>query len=163
MTTITQERLRELLDYNPDSGVFRWRVSLGSKVKGAMAGCPTSAGYLRVRADGRLYYLHRLAFLFVNGRMPPEHVDHINGDVADNRLSNLREVSRQTNMQNRRRARSGNAAGLIGAQFRRDTGRWHSKIRVGGTYLHLGYFDTPQQAHEAYIAAKRKHHEGNTL
>lgn len=158
-TLLTQARLKNLLHYDPDTGVFSW-VEPG-KGRRPHVGCPTAAGYLRVRLDGRLHYLHRLAWLWAHGEWPKQHIDHINGEVADNRLCNLRDVSRFVNLQNERKARKHSSSGLLGAHKKGN--RWVSRIRVNGAYVHLGAFATAQQAHEVYLAAKHQHHEGSTL
>lgn len=159
-----QEDLKAVLAYDPDTGVFTWVARPGRRcVIGAPVGSPTAAGYLRVRVNNKLHYLHRLAWLYVTGVWPKNHIDHINGDVADNRFVNLRDVDRFTNLQNERKARKHNVTGLLGAHFRRDTGKFAARIRVDGACLILGQFTTAEEAHHAYIAAKRQYHKGNTL
>ncbi len=159
MTTLTQERLKELFSYDAETGDFRW-LSPKGRAKRGVAGANCN-GYLQVCIGGKFHYLHRLAWLWVYGDWPKQHIDHINGDRSDNRIANLRDVSRFVNLQNEHKARRNNQSGLIGAH--KKGRKWISKIRVGGEYLLLGNFSTPQEAHEAYIAAKRKYHEGNTL
>ena len=161
---IDAARLRQVLTYEPDTGIFRWRVSLGSRSRpGASVGCPDALGYLRVTIDKKNYKLHRLAFLYMTGEWPAGCVDHIDGDPSNNRWVNLRDVDHYINMQNRRRARKGNATGLIGATYCKQNDNWYSKIRSEGRYITLGRFSSPEEAHAAYIAAKRRLHPGNTL
>lgn len=162
--SLTPDRLRELLHYDPETGAFTWRVNRPPRAKaGDSPRSPTRAGYFRASIDGRLHYLHRLAWLYVFGEWPCGSVDHINGDVQDNRISNLRDVSHSTNLQNLRSARADNKLGLLGVHVRRDTGRYSASIYVNKRHVSLGCFDCPVEAHEAYIIAKRKHHEGCTL
>lgn len=159
--TLTQERLKELLHYDPETGLFvRLRKTKKSAV-GSVAGSSNSAGYLVIRVDEKVYYAHRLAILYVTGEWPTAHMDHIDGDRSNNRYSNIRDVSATVNGQNRRSANKSSSTGLLGAHRKRS--RFASRIVVDGTEVSLGRFDSPEEAHAAYIAAKRKHHEGNTL
>jgi hypothetical protein len=164
-TPLTVNRLRELLDYDPTTGVFTRRVTTSSRAQaGEQVGSPTARGYLRVQLDGQMHYLHRLAWLYVNGAWPANGLDHIDGNVANNRVANLRDVDHPTNMQNLRRARADNKTGLLGVWRRNDTGRYSASLKAAdGTKVSLGCFDSAQQAHEVYLTAKRKHHEGCTL
>ena len=163
-TLLTQTRLRELLHYNPDTGAFTWRVDRPPRARaGDTPRAPTKAGYLRVGIDNDLYYLHRLAWLYTHGVWPNGVVDHVNGDRADNRLVNLRDVSHATNLQNLKRARGDNKTGLLGVYLRGDTGRYSANIKGPEGKRSLGCFATAEEAHAAYINVKRNLHEGCTL
>lgn len=153
---LTTERLRELLHYDPESGDFSWRASDGGRVAGRPVGSKNAFGYLRIRVDGRRYMAHRLAWLHVHGEWPEGEIDHRNRVKDDNRIANLRPVSRSENMQNRVHARRDNKSGFLGAQ--RARGAWMARITVDGKERRFGHFATPQQAHEAYLAAKAKFH-----
>lgn len=100
---LTRERLRELLTYDPATGYFQWRVTASNRAPaGSMAtNVDTTTGYVRVNIDGRRYYAHRLAFLYMTGIRPPAEVDHINGDRSDNRFCNLRLATRSENERNK--------------------------------------------------------------
>lgn len=161
---LTAERLRELLDYNPETGALTrlTRPAQRSRI-GDVVGWTGAYGYTIVAVDGRDYLAHRLAWLHVHGRWPTADIDHINGDRADNRLENLREVTRGQNLQNQRRARRDNRTGILGVSYRADRGSWRAHIGAGGRQHHLGTFATPQEAHDAYVTAKRRLHEFGTL
>jgi hypothetical protein len=103
------------------------------------------------------YRAHRLAMLYVNKQWPDDMVDHINGIKHDNRFSNLRIVNRSGNAQNQRRARAGNQSGVLGAQKHGKSG-WRSTIVINGEATRLGTFRSPEEAHHAYLAAKRGIH-----
>lgn len=159
---LTAERLRELLHYDPDTGIFTNRAPRKKIRVGEVAGTlDQSSGYVCLGVDRRRHYAHRLAFLYMTGAWPRDLVDHKNGNRADNRWANLRDAPRLINQQNMRRAVSGSASGLLGAHRKR--GRWSSQIKVRGQIVKLGIFSTPQEAHAAYIAAKRQQHEGCTI
>jgi len=156
---LTAERLRELLDYDPETGVFTRRVRRTS----GGTGWPDKVGYLYLMVDGKTYAAHRLAWLFMTGEWPTGELDHLDGNKACNAFANLREATRQTNMQNEVRARKSNKSGLMGVHFRKDRGKWVSAIRINGRARRLGQFDSPEEAHAAYVEAKRIHHAGFTL
>lgn len=160
MATITQDRLKELLHYDPETGLFTHTKSRGRKQAGGIAGTK-SGGYIQVGLDYAQYRAHRLAWLYMTGKFPEYDVDHINGKRDDNRWCNLREATRTENMQNLREATSASGSGLLGAFSGRN--RWRSQIRVGGKQLNLGTFDTAEEAHAAYVEAKRIHHPGCTI
>lgn len=154
-------RLRELLFYDPASGVFTRRITVPRGKAGAVVGFNDGSGYLQIGIDLKKYRAHRLAWLYMTGQWA-EQIDHINGNRADNRWCNLRAATAAMNSQNQRRARRDNkSTGLLGAY--RNGKRFMSQLLVGGRCLYLGTFDSALQAHEAYIAAKRKQHEGCTL
>lgn len=153
---MNQQHAQSLLEYDGATGLLRWRVSSSNRRRvGAIAGCKCKTnGYVLVRIDGHLYRAHRLIWLMVHGEMPMRDIDHINGDRADNRLVNLRVVTRGENLQNLRRGKG--ASRLLGAHTIRN--RWRSSISVAGVSHNLGCFATAKEAHNAYLAAKRQLH-----
>lgn len=159
---LTSERLREVLGYDPETGVFTRRIARSWAARaGVVAGCVDGHGYTSIKIDGRIYGAHRLAWFWVHGVWPAKKIDHINGDRADNRICNLRDVPTSTNCQNQRRAQSHNKTGFLGVSP--DRGRFRAAIWLDGKNLHLGMFDTPEQAHDAYLNAKRRLHDGCTI
>lgn len=159
---LTQEKLKELMSYDPETGLFNWLRPPRGYRKGRELGA-NSKGYVLIGVDGGRYLAHRLAWLYVHGNFPNCCVDHINGNTKDNRIENLRDVSVQVNSQNRKKAQSNSKSGLLGAAFYKRTGKWQSTIRVNGRHKALGYYDTPEQAHDAYLSAKRQLHAGCTI
>lgn len=154
-STLTQERLQELFFYDANTGVFVRRVFRNGNAKaGVVVGYPDKFGHLRTMVEGDLYSLHRLAWLYVNGRWPSKHIDHIDGNPANNQIANLREATVAENGQN-----LCNRSGFMGATWNKSVGRWQSQIKVNGKSIYLGLFDSREGAHSAYLDAKKKHHE----
>lgn len=150
---LTAAELRLLLDYDPSTGVFTHRRNIGKR-----CGNFAPDGRMRIFVAGRSYKAHRLAWLYVHGCWPTGCVDHINRNPADNRIANLRDVSKAENTQNVVAARQNNRVGLLGV--RKAWRRFAARIKVAGREIHLGYFDTPEEAHAAYLEAKRDLHPG---
>lgn len=162
MSKLNSTRLRELLYYDASTGVFTRRVTTSPKAQvGAVAGGLDGKKHWVIRVDSRRYQAHRLAWLYVHGEWPTGDIDHINGDGADNRIGNLRDVTRTTNMQNQRRARVGNTTKLLGVTKKRN--KWQAYITTNGKPQYLGLFDTAEAAHAAYLQAKRQQHAGCTI
>lgn len=160
---LSLERLQEALSYDPKTGIFVWKIAINSRaVIGNIAGkVKQTTGYVYIGLDKQSIGAHRLAWLYVTGEWPKNGIDHIDGDRANNRFENLRDVSAAMNSQNRRAAEKGNRSGYLGVSKR---GRFfYAQINVAGKILSLGRFDDPKVAHEAYLKAKRVHHEGCTI
>ncbi len=160
---LTAERARELLDYNPETGTFTWRVGRGNARAGSRAGYKRPDGYVFISVDGKNYYAHRLAWLMTHGVWPTSDTDHINGVTGDNRISNLREASRALNLQNQRVPSANNTSGYLGVSFDSNRQSFNAKISIQGKGLNLGYFHDVEEAYQAYLTAKRRLHPGCTI
>jgi Demerecviridae HNH endonuclease len=150
----------ELLEYNPETGEFRWSRALsgrnGKARRGAIAGSLHSGGYIEIGIAGQRYFAHRLAWYFVHGVWPRDEIDHINTDKTDNRIANLREATSQQNHWNcgpRRR----NASGIKGVYWDKRRQCWQAGIRVSGKNIHLGSFKTKEAAAHARVEAEKKY------
>lgn len=164
MNELTAETLRALLEYDPETGVFKWRVSRkgpGAKAGGA-AGWTRSDGYVSIKINGHKHWAHRLAWLYVYGVWPQHGIDHIDGNSSNNAIVNLRDVPHMVNLHNVRRERSNKTSGLPKGVKRNGRG-FAARITAHGKTLSLGQFATPQEAHSAYLVAKRALHEGCTI
>jgi hypothetical protein len=164
-TGLTQERVRDLLDYDPETGIFTWKNDKFAFGKarccraGDVAGGRNVHGYWQICIDYRVLLAHRLAWLYVTGQWPDGQIDHVNGDKADNRFENLRVANNSENMRNRRRY-SNNRSGLKGVSFSKVKNCFRASIQVDNKWKHLGYFNCPTAAHLAYCrAAKALHGE----
>lgn len=156
--------LREHLSYNADTGLFTRIRNSGTAKVGDIAGWLEPSGYIKFSIDGRKQYAHRCAILFATGDWPAECVDHIDGNKANNALRNLRAVSMQVNLQNLKRARIDNAAGLLGVCFNKGAGKYMAECKgPDGKRHYLGLHATADEAHAAYLKAKRQLHKGCTI
>lgn len=158
---IAHERFRALLSYDEDSGSLRWLVSRGRVKRGDVAGRIGNKGYVIVQVDGRGYHAHRVVWMLKNGEFPTIHLDHIDGDRANNRIENLRKVTNAQNQQNLKKARSHSRSGILGVSAHRE--KWRAQIVVDGKAKHLGRFSTKEEAGAAYLKAKRALHPMCTI
>ena len=139
-----------LLKYNPEAGEFIWRISRGRIREGAIAGMYNKIGYLVIGIMGKIYYGHRLAWLFTYGEWPRFDIDHINRVTSDNRICNLRQATRSENSANSK-SRSPYLKGARPAK-----GKWAAYISHNYKVIYLGLFNTEQEAHAAYMDAAIK-------
>jgi hypothetical protein len=136
---LTQERLKELLDYDEKTGVFTWKADGRRHVAGSIAGHEKPNGYLHLWIESKKYHAHRLAWLYVHGNMPKHQIDHINHNRADNRIVNLRDVSPLENQRNAS-LRNDNSSGVCGVCFDKTRNKWISRIKLEGKRKNLGRF-----------------------
>lgn len=179
---ITVERLRALLEYEPDTGVLRWRrraadtfeptaawtaerhsASWNSRWAGKVAGSTRGDGYVVLCVDCVDLLAHRVIWAMLKGAWPAGDVDHKDGDPGNNRERNLRDGSTSFNIQNQRAPHSDNDSGYLGVSRERRRGYFVANIYVNGKNKYLGSFDDPLEAHKEYLKAKRQHHEGCTI
>ena len=145
MKTLTQERLKELLHYDPETGVFTRKKNRGGRVKaGDVVKC-RDYGYIVVTIDYKLYRIHRLTFLYMEGYIPEYQVDHINRIRDDNRWENLRHVTPSCNARNRTITKV-SKSGITGVSWNKSTCKWDGRIGVTGEMKYLGSFKTLKEA-----------------
>ncbi len=158
---ISQDLLKEHLSYDPETGVIRRKVkTINSTSIGApVIGRPSAYGYLRINLLGNRWLQHRLAWIYVYGDIP-EHgyeIDHINQNKMDNRICNLRLVTRSANVQNKGK-QSNNKCGVKNVWKRKDTGKWTALIAVDKKRIRLGCFDSLELAAAAAELAREQYH-----
>jgi hypothetical protein len=149
--------VKDLLDYDPHTGVFTWKLSAGVKKAGSIAGSSKGGcGYIRISLAKVSYRAHRLAWFYVYGEWPSLHVDHINRNRQDNRISNLRLVTQQQNLQNmsKRLKKACTYKGVTPLTNNKD--KFVAQIRYDGKQRKLGIFATPEEAHQAYCVEAQK-------
>lgn len=158
---LSADRLREILHYDPQTGVFTWKVRMSPRSRqrvGDVAGMDAGRGYIRVGIGYRLFAAHRLAWAYVHGVWPAHQIDHINRNKGDNRIANLREVNSFANCQNVG-ANSRNKCGVKGVC--QVGGKWRAMIHHQGKNIYLGTFTRIEDAARAYAAGAAKHHTHN--
>lgn len=159
---LTQERLKELLEYNSDTGEFTCIKDSGTKWKaGKVAGHHHWNGYIVIGIDSKSYKAHRLAFFYMTGKWPTHQVDHINGKRSDNRFVNLREATPSQNQQNLKKAKGDTRTQVLGVT--RNGTKYIAQIGLNKTRVHIGTFNTLKEASTAYLAVKRGLHPFNTI
>lgn len=151
---LTADRLRSILRYDPDTGLFWWREPGKKRRLDRPAGNidPPPHDYARVRIDGVKYLGHRLAWLYVHGEWPEPTTDHKNRLKHDNRISNLRLATQLQQMANMVAYRN-NKIGLRGVHYHKQNGCWCARIKINGRNAYLGSFDDPEEAYQAYCRA----------
>ncbi len=147
---MTQEELKQLLHYDPDTGDFTWRLTQGRKIAGDKAGSVNCGnGYRYIGVMYKVYLAHRLAWFYTYGLWPIGDIDHINHDKLDNHITNLRDVCKSMNSQN-----------TVGLGYTENANRYQALIQYDGASHYLGRYKTKEEAHNVYMKAKREHHEG---
>ena len=156
---MTEQDLKKFLHYNPVTGDFIWLIKRPNRNPGDKAGTlrkNDGKTYVIITILGKKYRAHRLAFLYMNGSLPDQLCDHINGDGTDNRWCNLREVDAVNNNRNMR-LRTDNKSGTPGVYWNKKDKRWQVSIKVGEKRGYVGQFKTLKEAKEARLKAERKH------
>ena len=152
---ITQDRLKELLTYDPESGILLWNKNMkGPARAGSPAGYRRNDGYVEIKIDGQKQYAHRLAWIYLHGEIDGYEIDHIDHDPSNNRASNLRSVASQGNNMNRSIGMR-NYSGVMGVFWAKHANKWAAQIRHDRKTKHLGYFSSIEQAKIAREAAEK--------
>lgn len=160
---LTADRVREILDYGPQSGEFRWREradatrAWNTRYAGKIAGTINTLGYRQINIGGRIYYAHRLAWLVSTGAWPENEIDHRDENRANNRLENLRDATHSENAHNRR-AYANNTSGFKGVSWDKARSQWAAVIQKDGRQTTIGRFATAEEAYAAYCAAAAAMH-----
>jgi len=148
--SLTAERAREMLDYDPATGVFTWRVAPSRFIKpGTRAGHKRARGEYVIRVDDHQMLAARLAWLMMTGALPAHEIDHADCDPSNDTWANLREATKSQNGANRK-LQSNNTSGFKGVTWFKPAKRWMAQSKLNRKKVHLGYHDTAEQAHEAY-------------
>ena len=164
---LTQEYLKEILDYDLESGILVWKrreekrnydKTLNSKLAGKRAGCIEKDGYRQIRLDKQYYREHRIIWFWMTGSWPKDQIDHKNGIRDDNRWNNLREATPYENQQNRI-SRKQSISKYIGVYYQKGTNKFQAKICINNKRIFLGYYDTAEEALKAYSEAKSQYHQ----
>ena len=157
IVTLTAERLREVLRYEPDTGRWTWLQSIAARAqKGNRAGSLTTNGR-QISIDGCRFKSSRLAWFYMTGVWPSVHIDHRDLDNSNDRWSNLREATNAENGRNARKHKN-NTSGLKGVTLDTMTQQWRAQIMVDRKQVYLGLFDCPAAAHLTYVVASAKLH-----
>jgi hypothetical protein len=156
---LTAERLREVLDYNSETGAFTWIIQTArkqTKIGDVAGGLHKSTGYWQICIDYHVYRAHRLAWLYMTGAWPMNQIDHINFNRIDNRFDNLREATNSQNQGNRG-IQKNNTSGFKGVRWNISAKKWRSQIYINNKHIYLGGFDSINDAVTAYERAARGH------
>lgn len=157
-TDLTQERVRELFDYDAENGILiRKKDEYGRVVNRPCGHKPINRGYGEVGIAGKTYKVHRIIWLWYYGDWPVNFIDHINQNKMDNRIENLRDVSNSENIQNTK-LYSTNSSSYPGVSFNKHANKFMAYIWINNKRLYLGYFATAEEAFLAYQLAKIEHH-----
>ena len=156
--------VREFFNYDAETGLLTWRIRRANCIKtGDRAGYLKADGYLIVGVCWKLQLVHRVAWVHYYGAEAPKYIDHINGNRSDNRIANLRAATPKQNVQNIKKAYSTNkSSGVLGVYWHQ-CGKWQARIQTDGRSKSLGLFATKEEAHQAYLKAKREFHEFCTI
>jgi len=159
---MTANELRDLLIYDPATGHFIWKQRVAKCIQiGDIAGNTNKIGYVTIGLQKKVYKAHRLAWLYIHGNWPVGLIDHINGIKSDNRIFNLRVVDETGNSENVRRPNKRNKSGFMGVIWFQN--KWRASITINKKTRRIGDYITPEEAHQAYLAAKREHHQSCTV
>lgn len=161
----SQDIIKSVLDYNPETGIFTWKerkvthyqiICFNKRFAKKEAGCINNKGYVVIGLVGKEYYAHCLAWIYMTGKSPTEDIDHRDLNTSNNKWDNLRIGTRSQNHANKHISPY-NTSGYKGVSLFRRDGTWRAQIQVRGENVHLGYYDTPEEAHAVYCKAAKKY------
>jgi hypothetical protein len=153
---LTHERLKEVLSYDRDTGLFHWRVATAHRITvGDIAGAIGHYGYRIIGIDGKSYRANRLAWFYMTGSWPIAEIDHEDTDRSNDAFRNLREATESQNAANGK-LRSTNTSGLKGVSWDKEKRKWVAGIKIDYKRKMLGRFDKKEDAHKAYLIAAEK-------
>lgn len=155
---ITQEILKDLFDYNPETGVFKHIKARRGVKQWSIAGTLCHTNYINISANGKIYQAHRLAWLYVYGEFPNKQIDHINGNGSDNRIANLRLATMNENQFNKKLAKN-NTSGVKGITWDKYKKKWKAYIGFNNKLISLGYYETIEMAKDKLYKARIKYHK----
>jgi AP2 domain len=154
--TLAADLLHKVLEYDPDTGLFKWLEDRGRVKAGDLAGtCDRDT--LAIRVNGRRYRASHLAVLWMTGKWPPDQMNHRDGDGTNDRWVNLRPIGRSEKLYNRGKQEN-NSVGFKGVTFHKGRAKFQASIQAAGERRYLGYFDTGEEANRAYREAARRMH-----
>lgn len=155
---VSRKRITEVLDYNPETGVFNWKIQPARRWKNReqTGSLSKSDGYIRITIDGHRCAAHRIAWMWVHGKWPEGQIDHINHDRSDNRIENLRDVTVSENRKNQIPSKA-NTSGVTGVSWAARDKRWTTRITVNGKTMSLGNYKDFKDAVSARKAASKKY------
>lgn len=159
---LTQEQVKKVLDYNPETGIFTWKfrptvsLHINSRFLGKEAGSVDSKGYIVIEINSCAYKAHRLAWLYINGNWPKDQIDHADLNKKNNSILNLREADRSQNSQNFSITRR-NTSGYKGINIL-PSGNYKAEIICNGEWFYLGVYPDKESAHAAYCKAAKELH-----
>lgn len=155
---VTQETLRELFSYDPETGLFTRIIGRKGVAAGAIAGTVALNGYITIGIDKKRYYAHRLAWLWVHGEMPEFLIDHENGNKTDNRIANLRRADKAKNAANSK-IQANNKSGHKNVCWHKGMKKWHVQLRFDGKQHNLGFYSCLDEAAEVARKARIERHK----
>lgn len=161
MEKLSAAAVREVLNYNPDTGLFSWKNDHGYRgmwKAGTRAGYLTKQGYIKIRVEKKNYFAHRLAWLLTYDKWPDGLLDHIDRVKTNNRIANLREACPLRNSHNTILPNAKSTSGIRGVYFNKNLQKWQANISSNRKRMHLGLFKTKEEAQQAYLRAKMIYH-----
>lgn len=148
--SISQNRIKEVLNYNPNTGIFTWAKKMSNRNKGSLAGTKLNTGYIQIQIDGSFWLAHRLAWLYIYGNIPKE-IDHINQVKSDNKICNLRPVEHWQQIHNSKYSKKSKYGYRgISPKLNSKINPWRAHTKIMGKYKYLGAFPTKERAAQAY-------------